>query len=69
MARPNEKERRPARLQCSKYDDHRYVDASVPQVGLYVADQDEPIWRIVGGTDLRCRECGAEIDLPRSKQL
>ncbi len=69
MARPNEKERRPARLQCSKYDDHRYVDGSVPQVGLYVIEQAEVEWRIEEGTDLRCRECGAEIDLSRSQAL
>ena len=69
MARPNEKARRPARLQCSNYDDHRYRDDSVPQVGLYVAEQDEPTWRIESGTDLRCRVCGAEIDLSRSQPL
>jgi hypothetical protein len=69
MARPNAMERRPARLQCSKHDEHRYVDYSVPQVGLYVAQQDEPTWRIEQGTDLRCRECGAEIDLTRSTPL
>ena len=57
MARPNKMEKRPARLQCSKHDEHQYVDYSVPQVGLYVAKQEqvEPTWRIEQGTDLRCR--------------
>ena len=69
MARPNAKERRPARLQCSRHDEHLYVYDSVPQVGLYVIEQDEPTWRIEEGTDLRCRECGAEIALSRSTPL
>jgi hypothetical protein len=69
MARPNAKERRPARLQCSEHDEHRYVDYSVPQVGLYVHEQDPPTWRIEQGTDLRCRERCAEIDLTRSTPL
>ena len=69
MARRNVKESRPARLQCSKYDDHRYVDNSVPQVGLYVAELDGPDWRIEEGNDLRCRVCGAAIDLSRSQPL
>jgi hypothetical protein len=69
MTRPNAKARRPARLQCSKYDDHRYVDYSVPQVGLYVIEQDGPVWRIEEGTDLRCRECGAAIAISRSTPL
>jgi hypothetical protein len=38
-------------------------------VGLYVIEQDEPTWRIEQGTDLRCRECHAEIDLSRSNPL
>ena len=41
MARPNKMEKRPARLQCSKHDEHQYVDYSVPQVGLYVAKQEQ----------------------------
>jgi len=71
MARPNKMEKRPARLQCSKHDEHQYVDYSVPQVGLYVAKQEqvEPTWRIEQGTDLRCRECRAPIDLSRSTPL
>jgi RNA polymerase-binding transcription factor DksA len=70
MARPNEKARRSAKLQCSKYDDHRYRDDTVPQVRMYVIEQDEPTeWRIEEGTGLRCRVCGAEIDLSRSQPL
>jgi hypothetical protein len=69
MARPNEKANRPAILQCSRYDDHRYPDDSVPQVGLYVEEQDGPDWRIEEGTDLRCRVCDAPIDLSRSQPL
>ena len=67
MARRNEEARRPASLECVR--GHRYVDDSVPQVGLYVAEQEQPDWRIEEGTDLRCRVCGSEIDLTRSKPL
>ena len=66
MARPNEHERRPASLKCVR--GHRYVDNSVPQVGMYVAEQDEPTWRI-DATDLRCRVCSSEIDPSRSQPL
>jgi hypothetical protein len=67
MARPNEKAKRPARLVCVA--GHEYVDDSVPQVGMYVEDQAEAIWRIEQGTGLRCRVCGEEIDYSRSKPL
>ena len=67
MARPNELRRRPARLVCVQ--GHKYVDNSVPQVGLYVIEQDEPDWRIEEDTDLRCRECGRKIDLSCSRPL
>jgi len=67
MARPNKLERRPALLVCVQ--GHEYVDPSVPQVRLYIEDPSEPIWRIEGGHDLRCRECGHEIDLQLSKPL
>jgi len=67
MARPNKMARRPARLVCVQ--GHEYVDNDVPQVGLYVFEQDEPDWRIEQGTGLRCRECGREIDYSRSRPL
>ena len=71
MARRNEMARRPATLQCTRYDEHRYIDDSVPQVGLYVAEQEEPDWRIEQGTDLNDRaRAGVSGDAqyhPRSK--
>jgi hypothetical protein len=51
------------------HDEHRYVDRSVPQVGLYMEESGAPTWRIEQGTGLRFRECGAEIDLARSAAL